>query len=310
MRNLIPAAIILSIFAASLLARRLLERAEPEQEPELRRCERIVSMAPSITETLYALDLGDRVLGVTRYCSYPPETINKPKVGGYHNPNFEAVVALRPDLVVLLSGDRQSLSAFEKLRLKTLVVCHNNVEGILASFTEIGRLCSAEDKARRIVADVQSRLERIRHRTDGLKRPRVLVVIQRTVDGNRLQHVCVAGSDGFFDKMISLAGGQNAYPPSAVRFPRVSAEGILWVNPQVILDMTAGLAQEKQGPGPVLAAWQRLAEVEAVKTGRVHPLSADYAFVPGPRFVLLVEDLARLIHPEVDWEENNRTIAD
>ena len=306
MRNkLLPAAIILSVFAASFTAKRLLRKAEPEEAPQPRRCERIVSMAPSITETLYALGLDDRVVGVTRYCSYPPATMRKPKVGGYHNPNFEAVLALRPDLVVLLTGDRQSRSAFRKLGLNTLEVCHNNVEGILASFTRIGRTCTADNEARRIVAGIETRLERIRRGTAGLKRPRVLIVIQRTADGDRLEHVCVAGTDGFFDKMIALAGGENAQPPSAVRFPLVSAEGILWVNPEVILDMTAGLVQGKRGQQSPLGAWQRLGEVEAVKSGRVHALRADYAFVPGPRFILLVEELARLIHPEVDWEEDH-----
>ncbi len=304
MRNkLLPAAIILSVFAASFTAKRLLRPAEPDGIPQPRLCKRIVSMAPSITETLYALDLDDRVVGVTRYCLYPPETMHKPKVGGYHNPNFEAVLALHPDLVVLLTGDQQSLSAFRKLGLSTLEVCHNNVEGILASFTRIGRTCAAEAKARRIVAGIETRLQRVRLRTAELERPRVLVVIQRTVDGGRLQHVCVAGSDGFFDKMIALAGGENAQPPSAVRYPRVSAEGILWMDPEVILDMTAGLAQGQQSAQSPLAAWRRLAEVEAVRTGRVHALNADYAFVPGPRFILLVEELAKLIHPEIDWTE-------
>ena len=302
MRNkLLLAAAILAIFAASSLARRLLGGRGHEDSPD-GQINRIVSMAPSITETLYALELDDRVVGVTRYCLYPPEATQKPEVGGYHNPNFEAVVALRPDLVVLLTGDRRSLSAFEKLGLNTLVVCHNNVEGILASFTEVGRICTAQQKARDIVAGIEARLQRVGRKTAGLQRPRVLVVIQRTADGGRLEHVCVAGSDGFFDKMIALAGGENAYPPSAARFPRVSAEGILWVNPQVILDMTTGLARGNHGSQPPLAAWRQLAEVEAVKTGRVHALKADYVYVPGPRFVLLVEELARLIHPEVDWE--------
>ena len=301
-KRFLPLAIIVSIFVASAVAKRLLHHAESEKLSRPSRCRRIVSMAPSITETLYALELGDRVAGVTRYCAYPPAAIDKPKVGGYHDPNFEAVFALRPDLVVLHTGDPQSASAFEKLGLRTLEVCHNNVDGILASLTRIGGVCGREDKARQIVADIQSRLRRVRRKTAGLKRPRVLIVIQRTEESNRLEHVCVAGADGFFDKMIALTGGENAFPPSRARFPRVSAEGILWVNPQVILDMTAGLAPGPQDAEPPLAVWQQIAEVEAVETGRVHALNADYAFVPGPRFILLVEELARLIHPEIDWE--------
>ena len=301
--NLVPATIILAIFAACLTGKRLLGRPEPAALPEPGTCRRIVSMAPSITETLYALGLQERVVGVSRFCQYPPEAQQKPKVGGFHNPNFEAVFALRPDLVVMLTGDRKSESAFAKLGLGTLVLCHNNVEGILDSFGQVGRLCNAEDQARRIVVDIEARLERIRRKTAGLNRPRVMVVVQRTGDGDRLEHVCVAGTDGFFDKMIELAGGRNAFPSTTVRFPRVSIEGILWVNPQVILDMTAGLLQGKQVGQSPLDVWRQLADVEAVKTERVHPLVTDYAFVPGPRFILLVEELARRIHPEVDWRK-------
>lgn len=302
MRNrLLPAAIILVILAASLSAKRLLGTAAPDDPPQPRRRQRIVSMAPSITETLYALGLDDRVAGRTRYCLYPPEVKSKPEVGGYLNPNYEAVLAVKPDLVIALTGDPHAMAAFHKLRLRTLVVCHNDVEGVLASFTDVGRLCGAEDRAGRIVADIRARMQRIRRKTARLDRPRVLIVIQRAVVGGKLEDICVAGGESFPGRMIALAGGRNACPPTAVRAPVVSAEGIMSINPQVILDMTAGLSGEKQDPEELLSAWRQLGPVEAVRHGRVRSLDADYAFVPGPRFILLLEELARLIHPEVDW---------
>jgi iron complex transport system substrate-binding protein len=301
MRNrILLAAVILAVFAGSFFAQELLDRGRPAATPH-GPPERIVSMAPSITETLYAVGLGDRVVGVTRYCAYPPEVLELPKVGGYHNPNFEAVVALQPDLVVLLSGDRPSQTAFDKLEIPTLVVCHDNVEGILDSFVELGRIARTESDARRIVADIRTRMERIRRQTAAAPRPKVLLVIERSLGSGKLEDVYVAGSDGFFDRIIELAGGQNAYPPGAVRFPIVSAEGILWMDPEVIIDMTAGLAQGQRDQEAILAAWQQVAQVNAVKTGRVHSVDQDYAFVHGPRLILLIEDLARLLHPEIDW---------
>ena len=259
-------------------------------------------MAPSITETLYALRLGDRVVGVTDFCRYPPEVKSVAKVGGYYNPSYEAIVALNPDLVILLSGDRQSVAAFNKLRIQTLVVCHNNVEGILDSFVRIGRVGEAEADAERISADIRARIERVRQKTAGLPRPSVLFAIRESPRPNKLGGVYVAGSDGFLDKIVVLAGGQNAYPQCAVRFPVVSAEGILWLNPDVIIDLTAGVVQEEHDRENILSAWQQVAGVKAVRTGRVHAVDEDYAIVPGPRFILLVEDLARLIHPEIDWQ--------
>lgn len=298
--RLLLAAVVLAVFGGSFLARALLGNGEPK-EPPGQKVERIVSMAPSITETLCALGLGDRVVGVTSYCRYPPEVQKVAKVGGYHNTNFEAVVALEPDLVVLLSGDEQCLSALRKLGIRTLVVCHNDVEGILDSFLQIGRVGGAEADAQRMMAGIRARMGRIRQKTAGLPRPEVLLVAQRSPYPDKLEDVYVAGSDGFFDSIIALAGGENSYPPTSVRFPVVSAEGILWMNPDVILDLTSGVAQGQHDQETLLGAWQQVADVKAVKTGRVHSLDQDYAFVHGPRFILLIEDLARLIHPEIGW---------
>jgi len=301
--KLVLAAIIVLVFTASYLAKAHLARRPLDEIRDAQPPRRIVSMAPSITETLFALGLGDRVVGVTQYCRYPAEANKKTRVGGYLNPNFEAIVALKPDLVVALESQGQPWSAFDKLRLRApLRVCHKNVEGVLDSVRIIGRACGAEAKAREIVTDIESRIERIRQKTAGLERPRVMLAIQGTVKDGRLEDLCIAGSDGFFDRIIALAGGQNACPPSPVRFPVVSAESVLWMNPQVIIDMTPGLNTEPRGEKTVLADWRHVAEVEAVTRGRVHVVVQDYAFVPGPRFILLVEDLARFIHPEIDWE--------
>jgi iron complex transport system substrate-binding protein len=302
MRNrILLAAVLLAVFAGSFLAQELLDGGHPDVGPQ-GPVKRIVSMAPSITETLYAVGLGDRVVGVTRYCEYPPEVQELPRVGGYHDPNFEAVVALQPDLVVLLSGDKPSQVAFQKLRIPTLVVCHDNLEGILDSFVQLGRVGQVQADARQIAADIRTRLEQIRQKTAAAPRPKVLFVIERSLGSGKLEDVYVAGSDGFFDRIIELAGGRNACPPGAVRFPIVSAEGILWMDPEVVIDMTAGLAQGQPNQEAILAAWQQVAEVKAVKAGRVHAFDQDYAFVHGPRFILLVEDLARLLHPEIDWQ--------
>ncbi|MEE8452254.1 MAG: helical backbone metal receptor, partial [Thermoguttaceae bacterium] len=284
---------IVLIFVVNFLADGLLGKGHrdlgpPVDQPAARQYERIVSTAPSLTETLYALGLGDRVVGVSRYCDYPSQVVEKPKVGGYHDPNFEAIVGLRPDLVVLLDGDEQSRSAFDTLGLTTLVVCHKSVDDILDSFARIGRHGGVEDRAAKLTAAIEARMERIRQKTLGLPRPRVLFVIERTIGHGQLEDVCVAGSDDFLDQIVTLAGGRSAYPSATVRFPVVSTEGLLWMDPQVILDMTVGLVQGEQSNAAILADWQQVDQVEAVRNGRVHALKQGYAFRPGPRFILLV----------------------
>jgi iron complex transport system substrate-binding protein len=258
---------------------------------------RIVSLSPSVTEILYALGLGDRVVGVSRYCKYPAEAQSKPQVGGYLDPSYEAIVALEPDLVVLRGENEQFVKSFRDLGLNLLRVNHDGVEGILDSMTAIGRRCGADAQAERMVADIQAHIHRITQRTANLDRPRVMVVAERTLASGKIQNVYVAGSNNFMNRMILLAGGKNACTETSAGFPVVSGEGIVRMNPQVIIDLLANARQAGLSAEEVVRDWQQLPDVDAVRSGRVYLVDDDYAFIPGPRFILLVEKLARLIHP-------------
>jgi iron complex transport system substrate-binding protein len=260
--------------------------------------QRIVSLSPSVTEILFALGLGDRVVGVTRFCQYPPEAREKPQVGGYLDPSYEAILALKPDLVVLRSENEQFVNAFRQLGLNLLPVRHDSVEGVLDSIGAIGRRCGVEAQARRMVADIQSQIHRIAERTAGVERPRVLVVAFRTLGTGKIQNAYVAGADNFMNRMIALAGGKNACADISAGFPVVSGEGIIRMKPQVILDLVAERSEAGMSREEILRDWQQLPDVEAVRAGRVYLIDDDYAFIPGPRFIRLVEKFARLIHPE------------
>lgn len=298
LRRVLLAAVIVAVFAGSHWARKRV--ADDASPPLPQRARRIVSMAPSVAETLFALGLGDRVVGVTRYCSFPPEALQKPRVGGYMDPNFEAIVALRPDLVVTLEGAEQNEAAFAKLRLPLLIVNHKSIEGILASIATIGRAGGVEDRAERLLADLCARLERVRAKVEGLARPRVMLSVDRTPGTGHIEDAYIAGSDGQVDRVIVMAGGENAYR-GRVRFPVVSGEGILQMNPEVIVDMVPRMTNG-QTEATTRADWNELSRVAAVANRRVYVLDEDYVSVPGPRFILFVEKLARLIHPEADWE--------
>ncbi len=293
----------LLVVVGSLVARSLLvEDASPPEPPSAYR--RIVSLAPSVTETLFALGLGDRVVGVSKFCKYPPKVAGLPKVGGMHDPNVEAVVTLQPDLVVMLIEHERSVPVLKQLQLRCLVVNHQSIEGLFQSITTIGRECGAEPAAERLTADLRRRMQRIAEKTAGRPRPRVLCAIDRTLGQGKIEDVYVAGNDGHIDRLLTMAGGQNAYQGPEMPFPVVSMEGILKMDPEVILDLSAGLAAPEMPDDQVLADWLQLAEVDAVRNGRVYCLREQYITVPGPRFILVLERFARLLHPELDWESS------
>ena len=166
---------IFSAFGASWLAQnRLHDAGQLEISRNVWQCRSIVSIAPSITETLFALGLGDRVVGVSKFSNYPPEVKEIPCIGGHLDPNLEAILALKPDLVIMLEEQRESLSALAKLNLETLVVNHQTTSGIIDSFRRIGRVCGRGPEGRRMAQDYEDRLKQIRTKTEHLPRPRVL----------------------------------------------------------------------------------------------------------------------------------------
>jgi iron complex transport system substrate-binding protein len=288
-------------FAGSLAARKRIDvPTRPDVSPRWQ-CRRIVSLAPSITETLYALGLGNCVVGVGRDCHYPAEVENVKKtgdVGGYYDPNIEAVLRMKPDLVIMREEQALALPQFEKLKLETLVVSQQSVDSIIESFRTIGRVCGKGPEGRQMTRDFQDRIDRIREQTQGLACPRVLFVLDRTFGCGHLADVYVAGDDSHIEALVELAGGQNAYRQRGVRCPVVSAEGILRLNPDVIVELVPPDTLDKYGRQAILDDWKELQAVQAVKEQRILVFDNDYALVLGPRLLRFVEDLAEQLHPD------------
>lgn len=296
--------IVLLALGGSLLARWMFftpSRDLAVPAPPTSGYSRVVSMAPSITETLYALNLADKVAGVTRYCDYPPEAKAKPQVGGLLDPNYEAIVALEPDLAILLTIHDEADARLKNLGIHTLVVEHRTLEGILTSFRLIGEACGGIEAAEALVIECERRMERVRSNTAGLERPRVLISSARELGSGRLGTVYAAGKGQWYDNLIEVAGGTNVFEDSFAQFPAVSAEGLLRLDPDVVIEMAPDLAAAPYTREDIIAEWATLPGMTAVKTGRVYVLGGDYVPVPGPRFVQTLEDMAKVLHPGVDW---------
>lgn len=258
---------------------------------------RIVSLAPSVTETIFALGGDDKLVGVTRYCDYPPAAKGKSSIGGYIDPDFEAIFRLRPDLVIVTIENRDTIAKLKSFGLKTLVVDQNNIAGILSSITLIGDAISKQQRASEIVSGINSRIVTIKLKVKGLARPSVLLSMGRAMGGD-ITEVYAAGKGNLYDEIIGIAGGINAFDSKVAMTPALSGEGITRLNPDIIID----LAPDKQpsDAAKIASDWNRLTHASAVANKRVHALTGDYTVVPGPRFINTLEDVAKIIHPEVN----------
>ncbi len=278
----------------------ILTASSPQSYVHVATYERIISLAPSITEVLFALGLGDRVVGVTRYCKFPPEAVAKAKIGGYSDPNYEAIITLDPDLVIMLPEHRMAKQYLARFGLTVLVVNHDSISGILNSIITIGKTCGVEQNARSLVHNLQTKMESIRRKTKGLYHPRVMISVGRGMGSGSLNDVYISGRDSFYNEMINLAGGTNAYT-GKVPIPVVTKESIIRMNPEVIIDMVPDLNKKGWSKAMILKKWKSLSQVDAVKNNRVFVFGQDYVVIPGPRFILVLEEMAKAIHPELNW---------
>jgi iron complex transport system substrate-binding protein len=259
---------------------------------------RVVSLAPSATEMLYALGLGDRVVGVTTFCRYPPEAARKPKIGNYLRPDVETILALRPDLVVAeKSMIRQALS-LPRLKLNVLEVDDSTIQGIYESIRAIGRATGAGARAETLCENIRAGLESVRRRAAPLGRPRVMFVVGRTP--GRIEDLIAAGGPSYLNEVIEIAGGENIFKDAATAYAKVGLEEVLARDPEVIIDMgemaqTVGVTEAQKRA--VVALWRRYPNLKAVRNNRVFAVASDVLVVPGPRVIAAAAEVAGLLHP-------------
>jgi iron complex transport system substrate-binding protein len=260
---------------------------------------RIVSTSPSITETLFALGLGDRVVGVSQYCHYPPETSSRPRVGGYLRPNVEVIAGLKPDLVILQSEAAEAASQLERIGLPVLRIEQGNLDRTFKAFQKIGARCGVPERAAKLVADVQAKLNAVRQRTSGLPKRSLLFIVGRSPGG--LENLTAVGKGSYLNELIEIAGGANVLAGSPLPYLKVSLEAVMGLNPDVLVDMgdmseTLGVTEEHKRS--VVALWSRQPGLRAVARHTVFAVASDIFVVPGPRVVDAAEAFEKMLHPE------------
>lgn len=263
--------------------------------------QRIISLAPSITETLFALGLGDNVVAVTDYCDFPPEVNKLPKVGGFLNPNLEAIVALQADLVILLANQQRLVEQLQQLNIPILAIRNASLNDIKQTISIIGERTHHQQQAHKLLSEINTKTAFIAEKTKDLKRPKVMIAMGHSIGSEHMKQVYIAGQHDFYNDLITVAGGQNVYQAQLPNVPSLSVEGIMQLNPQVIFDIYPEADDHNSDLTEVLQQWHKLSYVDAIKNNRIHIIEHNYATIPGPRIFLLLDELARLIHPEIDW---------
>jgi len=254
--------------------------------------QRIVSHVPSITETLFALGLEERVVGVSDYCNYPEEAKLKPSVGDYFNPSIERIVALEPDLV-LTDGHSQNINGLEALGITFFVIDPKDIDGILKDIELLGKITGVEKKAKALVSEMNSSLAQVISQAEGAPKVRVFYVF----DATDLNNPWTAGPGSFVDSLITMAGGENIAAKAQEAWVQFSIEQLVSSDPEIIMiDASHGTAVVSKEELRAHPAWQG---ISAVKLGRIQIVDGDLVNRSGPRIIQGLEEIAKIIHPEL-----------
>jgi len=277
--------VLFVLFATILLDCRSKETVQP-----VKTFSRIVSCAPSITETLFALGLGDKIVGVTSYCKYPPQ-MDIQKIGGYSDINVEKVISLKPDVVILQKEHQKQRDFFTRFGIHVISIDNKTANNICSSFVQIGYFFGVKRAADSLVEVFRSSLQ---SKPDLSMAPKVLLCVGRdNFGGGSVSSAFIVSRATLYNEIIEASGGINAYLDSLPHYPRISREGIIALAPDIIIDLASSMSV--WSCSTLVADWNSLNMLPAVRNENVFCISADYCTVPGPRILLLYQDLRKII---------------
>ncbi|HEY7915160.1 MAG TPA: cobalamin-binding protein [Blastocatellia bacterium] len=245
---------------------------------------RIISLAPSVTEVLFAIGAGDRVVGVTSYCDFPVEALAVEKVGDTQKPNIEKIIALKPDLVIVSTGSQleQFVRKLGEYAVPVYISDPRDINGVIGSIERLGDLLALSENGRNLAQALRRRVEIIEAQVSATARPRVFFMIASSP-------LMSIGGGTFIDDLITRAGGLSITAGERSEYPQYSLETAIARQPEVIFFQTGE---------PLESFPDRLKQTPAYASSRVHQIDDDLILRPGPRIVDGLEQMARAIHPE------------
>ncbi len=250
---------------------------------------RVITLAPNLTEIVFAIGAGDRLVGNTTYCDYPPEAKTIAKVGDTLQPSIERIIALRPQLILVSTASQ--LESFTKQleaqRIAVYITDPHDLEGVLRSIKAVGDLLGQSERAAQVIADLRARIAAVEERVKQAGPVKVFYQLSA-------EPLYTAGRDSFVTDLIRRAGGLSVTRDVPGAWPRYSAESAIAARPEAIIMATA----ESMGGSANAGVAPSLKESPAALGGRVYKVNGDYVSRPGPRLVDGLEQIARALHPE------------
>jgi iron complex transport system substrate-binding protein len=257
---------------------------------------RIISLIPAVTEMLYAIGAGGKLVAVSSYDTFPPEVKRLPSVGALLDPNVERILSLKPDLVVVYGSQVDLKEQLARARIAVFDYRHAGLADVTTTIRSLGERTGDAAKARELADRIEQGLREIRARVQGRPRPRSLVVFGR--ERLALRGLYASGGIGFLDDMLEVAGGTNVFADVKVQAVQASTEQILATRPDVILEVRAANSAFPSGDrASELSVWKALSAVPAVRNNRVLFLFDDRIVIPGPRVVEGTAAMAKALHP-------------
>jgi len=255
---------------------------------------RIVSLIPAVTEMIFAMGEGARLVGVSSYDRFPPQVASIAKVGGLLDPNVERLLALRPDLVIVYNTQQELKQRLERAAIPIYSYEHRGLPDIAETLRAVGARIGSADAANRVATEMERELDAIRRSVAGQPRPRTLLVFGR--DAGSLRNIDASGGYGFLHDMLDIAGGEDMYADIAKQSVQTTTEMILTRRPDVIIELRYGDSARSIDAKREVSAWDALPSVPAVRNHRVYLLVGDEFVVPGPRVVDATNKLAQTLH--------------
>ncbi len=267
------------------------------QADPLSQIDRIISTAPNLTEILFALDVGNRIVGVTTDSDWPPEANNIKKIGSFWQLDIEAIISAKPDIVLTLGFEQQRNIAYRLQRIGYPCVTVN-IETLGEYFNAvelIGTKINALEKAEALINNTKQKIKDMQILLSDSKRPSVLWIMQR-------EPLRVAGADTFINEVINIAGGKNAIGKTLAQYPPIGSEEVLASRPDVIIEPSLTRMSHKEQLEQAKNYWGRFSNISAVTEDRIYVINADVVLRLGPRIDLGIELLAKCLHPEAFTE--------
>jgi iron complex transport system substrate-binding protein len=270
-------------------------KAQDSDTPQLStKAERIVSLAPNLTEILFALDLEEEIVRVTLNSDYPPAAVKKPKAGTFWQPNIEAIIAARPDLIVTLAFEQQKNLAerLKRINYNCLTVNIEKVKDLFEAIETIGTATGKQQKANELVTNIMDKLDKLSALVGTEAKVRVLWVVQR-------EPLRVAGHNTFINEMLELAGGENAISSTLHKYPPIGAEQVIVCGADVIIEPSMQQKDLAAQQNRALQYWRKFENVPAVANKRIYIIQGDMVSRLSPRLYEGIETIARCLRPEL-----------